>query len=350
MSLSLCRTVVGAIDGVEVERFAFGDPSGVEITMLSYGATVQSLRVPDRDGVRASVVLGLSDLAGYETVSPYFGATVGRYANRIGGAAFSLDGSRYELSANDHGNTLHGGGPAGFSHRVWSASAIEAPDRVGVRFGLVSADGDNGFPGQVRADVSYTVDAAGEVRIDYHATTDAPTVVNLTNHSYFHLGGEGTGSALGHVLMTDADRYVPVDDAGIPGGPVESVEDTPFDFRAPAVVGERIRSGHPQLLAGLGYDHCLVFTDGGRRMRLADPTSGRTMDVTTDQPGVQVYTGNKLTGSIRGIGGRTYRQGDGIALETQALPDSPNRPDFPSTVLRPGQDYRTTTTWRFGVE
>lgn len=342
--------------GQRVERWVFGDDV-LRVAMITYGATITSIEVPDRHGRRGNVALGLRTLAEYETVSPYFGATIGRYANRIAGGRFTLDGRRYQVPVNnppDHPvNALHGG-PGGFSTRVWTAAEVRRPHEVGVRFSLVSPDGDQGFPGTLRTEVEYVVTDAAELEIHYTATTDAPTVVNLTNHVYFNLAGESSGDVYDHLVQIRASRFTPIDAVSIPLGPQRDVAGTPFDFRTPHAIGERITVPDQQILNGLGYDHDFVLDAGLDRSRtpvvtVTEPTTGRVLRTYTDQPGVQFYTGNFLTGSLVGTGGRTYRQGAGFTLETQHFPDSPNQPSYPSTVLRPGQTFTSRTVYRFSA-
>jgi aldose 1-epimerase len=371
-------------DGEPVERYTLINRGGTCVRVLTYGGILQSFEVPDRHGRSANIVLGFADLAGYLSEHPYFGATVGRYGNRIAGAAFDLDGQTYRLAANNGPNSLHGG-LRGFDKRVWRATPVTpgaaagtgnggaGGDGAGVRLSYVSPDGEEGFPGTLRATVTYTLTDRDELRIDYHATTDRPTVVNLTNHSYFNLAGEGSGDVHGHRLQIAADAYLPTDATQIPTGRTAQVEGTPFDFTRPRLVGERIRSAHPQMVTARGYDHTFVLDKADRpaagrptvnppisdrpttdrptaegaafAAELTDPGSGRVMRVHTTEPGIQLYTANHLGGDLVGAGGRTYRQGAGLCLETQHFPDSPNRPDFPSTVLRPGEEYASTTVY-----
>ena len=322
-----------------------GEEPGPRLEVMDLGATTHSLVVTGGDGVRRNVVLGHPTAAHYLGSTAYLGATVGRYANRIAGGAFSLDGRPVRLGVNDRGNTLHGG-PDGFDRRLWSV--VDGDDTT-VLLRLESPDGDQGFPGAVVAEVRYTV-LTDAVRIELTASTDAPTVVNLTNHSYFNLRGEGSGSAEGHLLQVQADHFLPVDATGIPLGDLAPVEGTPFDLRTPKRVGDVVRRDHPQLLDARGIDHNVAPDGGGLRRvaTLADPETGTTLDLVSDQPGLQVYTGNFLDGSLVGTSGGLYRQGDGIALEPQLFPDSPNHPSFASPVLRPGERYRAVSEWRFG--
>lgn len=354
-----------------VEQRPFGTmPNGQQVDLytlrngpvaahiMTYRAALVGVEAPDRAGRPADVVLGYDTLQGYLQDEAYFGATVGRYANRIAGASFTLDGTTYRLVANDHGNTLHSGtGSAeGFNARVWSVTEAGTEGNA-ARLVLtqVSPDGDQGFPGRLNVRVTYTLGNDGALQIDFDATTDKPTAVNLTNHAYFNLGGQGSGNALEHELMIDADRYTPVDPNLIPTGELAPVVGTPFDFRMPHPVGRDIRRNDPQILYGHGYDHNFVLNgaSGGEprlAARLRDPKSGRVLEVLTTQPGLQFYSGNFLLGTFAGKDGVVYRQSDGLALETQHYPDSPHQPSFPSTVLRPGEHYRETTVFRFTTE
>lgn len=302
-------------DGRQVRQYTFGSRRGLLVRMITYGAVVQTIEMPDRFGRRDDVVLGFDNLDDYVKISPYFGATIGRYANRIAGGTFTLDGTTYHIPTNDGPNALHGG-PEGFNTKVWDAEEIREHDRVGVRFRYVSPDGEMGFPGTLTTTVSYTVSHRGELAIRYHATTDKPTVLNLTNHSYFNLGGEGSGTIYDHVATIDADRYTPIDATSIPLGPLPPVAGTPFDFRHWHTFGERIREGDQQILRATGYDHNWVINGNGMRTaaRVFDPRTGRGIECRTTQPGVQVYTANFLTGEFAGIGDRTYRQGDAFTL------------------------------------
>ncbi|MDT0443758.1 aldose epimerase family protein [Streptomyces johnsoniae] len=336
-------------DGTEVHRWTLSR-GGTRLRVLSYGGIVQSLEVPDRDGRAANVSLGFDRLDPYVADSPYFGALIGRYGNRIAEGRFTLDGAEYRLPVNDGPNSLHGG-DIGFDKRVWDVTP-SAPATLTLRY--ISPDGEMGYPGTLDVEVEYALGERGDFRIDYRATTDAPTVVNLTSHVYFNLAGEGSGGIHDHRLSLPASRYTPVGETLIPTGEPATVEGTPFDFRRAKTIGDDLRAGHRQLLHAQGYDHNLVLDKGStpepeRAATLYDPSSGRLMTVSTTEPGVQFYSGNFLDGTLVGTSGRTYRQGDGLCLETQHFPDSPNRPDFPSTVLRPGDTYRSTTVHSFTV-
>jgi len=352
---SLTKESFGAFEGRPVERYSLSIPGRIEVGILTYGGIIQSVSVPGRNGGLANVVLGFASLEDYveRNDQPYFGCITGRYANRIAGGCFTLDGETYQLAINNGPNALHGG-VRGFDKHVWDASESSSADGVALRLSRISPDGEEGYPGTMQVEVTYTLTAGGDLRIDYRATTNRATILNLTNHSYFNLSGEGTGSIEDHELQLFASRYTPVDETSIPTGELAPVAGTPFDFREPTPIGARIRKDHPQIANGLGYDHNFVFDrpsiDDASLIpaaNLHDPSSGRRLTIFTTQPGVQFYSGNFLTGTFAGTGGRRYRQGDGLALETQHFPDSPNRPDFPSTVLRPGEEFTSTTVLRF---
>jgi aldose 1-epimerase len=338
-------------DGVSVSIYTLTNQNGVTARITNYGGIVVSLQTPDRNGRMADIVLGFDALDGYLThPGTFFGALVGRYANRIGHARFLLEGREYRLEKNDGDNSLHGGS-RGFDKRVWTPR--ELPDG-GLELTYLSKDGEDGYPGNLTATAVYHLSDANELRIDYSATTDKDTVVNLTNHSYFNLKGAGSGDILGHRLLLNADRFTPVDAGLIPTGELRSVHGTPLDFRKSTEIGARIEAADEQLKLAKGYDHNWVLNGNGAGLNLAarveEPSTGRTLEVLTTQPGVQFYTGNFLDGSIRGKGGKAYGRRSGFCLETQHFPDSPNRPAFPSTELKPGQRFQSTTVFRFGVE
>ncbi len=319
------------------------------VSVTNYGATVVSIEAPDKAGKKADVVLGFKDIAGYQDPkqTAYIGAIVGRYGNRIAKGKFSLEGKSYQVPGNDHGNALHGG-TVGFDKKVWAAHQV--PD--GVELTLVSPDGDMGFPGTLTAHVKYTV-IGPSLQIDYTATTDKPTVVNLTNHSYFNLAGEGSGNVLEHQLTLAADQITPIDAGLIPTGKMMAVAETPFDFRQAHAIGERINASDEQLKLAGGYDHNFVLSKSGPAIHLVakaqDPKSGRTLEITSTEPGVQFYSGNFLDGSLTGRSGAQYVKYAGFCLETQHFPDSPNEPSFPSTELKPGQTLHSRTVFTFGV-
>jgi len=351
------RAPFGALpppDGRTVEAFTLVNAHGIELRAITYGGIIVSLKTPDRAGSQADIVLGFDSLAGYLPNASYFGAIVGRYANRIARGRFTLDATTYQLATNNGTNHLHGG-VRGFDQAIWQGSPFRNDDGVGVVLTHTSPDGDEGFPGTLQAQVTYTLTRGDELIVDYAATSDRPTPVNLTQHSYFNLAGAGSRDILDHRLTIDADAYTPVDATLIPTGERTPVAGTPFDFRKPTAIGARIEADHPQLRYGGGYDHNFVLNGAGKdgglvhAARLVEPASGRTLDVSTTEPGLQVYSGNGLDGSLRGKGGHAYTHRSGLALETQHFPDSPNQPDFPSTILRPGQEYRSRTVFAFGV-
>jgi aldose 1-epimerase len=350
---SVTRAPFGKLpDGTAVESFTLINANGLEVRAISYGGIIVNLKTKDRTGKLDDITLGYDDLAGYLKQSPYFGTIVGRYGNRIAKGQFTIDGKTYTLAKNNGPNHLHGG-IKGFDKVVWKAEPFQKGDTAGVVFSHVSPDGDEGYPGALTARVTYTLTNKDELRVDYHATTDKPTHVNLTQHAYFNLAGDGTRDILGHELTIAADRYTPVDSTLIPTGELAPVAGTPFDFRKPHAIGARIGADHEQLKHGKGYDHNFVLNRTGNGLvpvvRVVEPTTGRTLDIATTEPGVQFYTGNFLDGTITGKGGHVYKQRYGFCLETQHYPDSPNQPKFPSTLLRPGQEYKTTTVFTFGT-
>lgn len=338
-------------DGATIELFTLRNETGIEVRAMSYGAILVSIRTPDRAGQFADIALGSDALDDYITRPRFFGALVGRYGNRIGNARFAIDGQTFQLAPNNGTNHLHGG-LKGFDKVVWNAAPFERSNAVGVTFTYSSRDGEEGYPGTLQTAVTYTLTPGNELIVDYTATTDKPTIVNLTQHSYFNLAGEGRGDVLKHELMINADRFTPVDAGLIPTGELAPVGGTPFDFRSPTAIGARIDADDSQLKLGGGYDHNFVL-NGGPGLHLAarvvEPASGRTLQVDTTEPGVQFYSGNKLTGAA-GKAGHLYGPRSGFCLETQHFPDSPNKPNFPSTILRPGDTYRSKTVFTFGVK
>lgn len=338
-------------DGTPVDIYTLHNERGLEAKVLSYGGIIQSLRTGDRDGKLADIVLGFDSLSQYVKESPYFGAIVGRYANRIAKGQFTLDGVTYHLPINNGPNSLHGG-LVGFDKVVWHVQPFDHDDGVGLVLTHVSPDGDQGYPGTLHVRVTYTLTDEDELRVQYHATADKPTVLNLSQHSYFNLTGNARRDVLGHVLTMYADSITPVDSTLIPTGEVMHVRDTPFDFRTPTAIGARINDrSNDQIRYGNGYDHNFVVdkADSGLAhvAHVLEPISGRMMDVYSDQPGVQFYTGNFLDGTLHGKGGAVYGFRFAFCLETQHYPDSPNHPNFPSTVLRPGQEFNSTTLFVF---
>ena len=332
-------------DGQEIKLYTLTNTNGLRARITNYGAILVSLEVPDRDNKLADITLGFDTLDGYITRHPYFGATVGRYANRIGGAKFKLNDVEYKLAANNGPNHLHGG-TKGFDKVVWTVEEERAEtDKALVKLSYLSKDGEEGYPGNLACTVTYTLTKDDELKISYEAETDKTTILNLTNHSYWNLAGQGDGDILGHELMLNADKYTPVDEGLIPTGEIKSVKDSPMDFTRPMTIGSRIGQ------VGSGYDHNYVLNSGGGRLalcaRVYEPTSGRVMEIYTTEPGVQFYTGNFLDGSITGKAGKVYKKHYGFCLETQHFPDSPNKPQFPPVVLNPEQKYTTVTVHKF---
>lgn len=349
------REAFGATtEGEAVNLYTLRNANGMEMTVTDYGGIIVSLLVPDRDGRLGDVVLGFDSLAGYLAGHPYFGAIIGRYGNRIAGGRFTLDGREYTLATNNGPNHLHGG-IRGFDKVVWDADPFEGEEGSGIVFRYTSPAGEEGYPGTLEARVTYTLTPDDRIIFDYHATTDAPTPVNLTQHSYFNLAGHGGGDILDHVVTIHADAFTPVDSTLIPTGEIRGVDGTPFDFREPTAIGARIGQADAQLRFGLGYDHNFVLNraDGAGAPTLAarvyEPTTGRVMEIHTTEPGLQFYSGNFLDGSLTGKGGVVYGHRTGFAMETQHFPDSPNQPGFPSTILRPGGEYRSRTIYSFST-
>ena len=352
--LSVSETPFGTMpDGQKVEMFHLKNATGMEVDIITYGGAVQSIKVPDKNGKITDVALGFDNLKDYLKTDTFFGALIGRYANRIAKGQFTLDGKTYRLPINNAPNTLHGG-PKGFNTKVWAASPIETPNAVGVELSLWSPDGDMGFPGDLAVNARYTLDNSNDLRIHYSAVADKPTVINLTNHTYFNMAGAGNGTVLDQVAMINADKITPIDSTLIPTGKMMDVAGTPLSFTTPTPIGEHIRADNQQLKYTEpkqgGYDFNYVLNDPGNLDALAasvtDPKSGRTIEMYTNEPGVQFYTGNFLH-DVHGKDGKTYPHWGGFTLEAQHFPDSPNQPNFPSTELKPGQKYSQTTIYKF---
>jgi aldose 1-epimerase len=365
---SCCAIATSAAELARVERAPFGvtaegekvdvitlrNRSGMQVRLLTRGGTIIEISTPDRRGANTNVVLTQKDFLAADA-STSFNALIGRFANRIaGGGGFTLDGVFYKLAGESKAGVVLHGGPRGFAARIWQASTSEHSDAAAVALSYVSADGENGFPGELKLQVTYKLDDASVLAIDYEASTTKPTVVNFTNHAYFNLGGHESGSVYGEWLQVLADRWTPTDERLVPTGEIATVAGTPFDFRKPALIRERVYSSHPQMVLARGLDHNLVLEKAEGKLavaaRLWDPQSGRQLEVLTTEPAVQIYSANNLAGSALAADGRTLRQGDGITFETQHFPDSPNKPSFPSTVLRPGETFRSTTQFVFSTD
>ncbi len=352
----------GEVDGEEVTLFTLTNANGMEVKITNYGGIITSVVVPDRDGNMENVTLGFDNLDQYVAGHPYFGNITGRYANRIARGQFDIENEQFfededfYLAVNNPPNTLHGG-ERGFDKFVWAAEEVTGEGEVGVRLSRVSPDMEEGYPGNLTVEVTYTLTDNNEIRIDYHATTDEPTHVNLTNHAYWNLAGDGSGSIDGHELQLMASNYTPVDESLIPTGEIAPVAGTPLDFTTPHRIGERIRDDFEQLVIGRGYDHNFVLdrpspddTSLILAARVVEPESGRVLEIHTTEPGIQFYSGNFLDATVIGAAGKMYRQGDGFALETQHYPDSPNQPHFPDTLLEPDEEFNSTTIFAFSVE
>jgi len=344
----------GTRDGRPVTLYTLSNANGVEVDTMNYGGIILSIRVPDRKGQFADIVLGHETLDGYIPNPPYIGAIIGRYGNRIANGTFTLGGKTYTLPKNDGPNTLHGGIAKTFDRVLWEGEPLK--DKTGVAFSYVSKDGDDGFPGNVKVRVTYTLTDGNALLIDYEATTDKATPINLTQHSYFNLAGEGNGDILNHEIMINADRFTPVDKNLIPTGELRPVKGTPLDFTTSTKIGARIDDGYDQMVLGHGYDHNFVIDpkpdQNGLKLaaRVHEPASGRTLEVWTTRPGVQFYTGNFLDGTVTGKQGHVYKRRYGFCLETQHFPDSPNHPDFPSTILKPGETFQSKTVFKFSTK
>jgi len=340
-------------DGRPVDLYTLTNSKGMQVRAMTYGGIIVSIRVPDKSGKIQDVVLGYDTVEGYLANPAYFGAIVGRYANRIANGTFTLDGVKYTLAKNDGQNSLHGG-KVGFNKELWEGKQFESAKGVGVEFSLLSKDGEEGYPGNLKVKVRYTLTDENQLMLDYEATTDKATPLNLSQHSYFNLAGEGSGDILQHHLMLNADRFTPVDKTLIPTGELRAVQGTPLDFTKPTAIGARIDEDYEQLVIGHGYDHNFVINRKDDSLTLAarvhEPTSGRVLEVYTTEPGVQFYSGNFLDGTITGKQGHVYKRRNGFCLETQHFPDSPNHPDFPSTILKPGTTFHSQTIFKFSTE
>ena len=348
------REPFGTVNGVNVEMLTLTNKNGIEVRAITYGGTITSIKTPDRKGALSDIVLGFNSIEGYLKDEPFFGAIIGRYGNRIAKGRFTIDGQEYVLATNNGPNHLHGGN-RGFDKHIWS---VDVPPSVAgqssVAFSYTSGDGEEGYPGQLLAKVTYTLNDNNELIVNYEAWTNKATHVNLTQHSYFNLAGEGSGDILGHELTIDADQYTPVDATLIPTGELAPVAGTPFDFRQSTAIGARIEAADEQIKNGQGYDHNWVLNRRAagrqRAARVVEPTSGRTLEVATTEPGLQFYAGNFLDGTLSGKAGRPYGRRSGFCLETQHFPDTPNQKNFPTTLLKPGEEYKTETVFTFGVQ
>lgn len=336
--------------GEEVKLFTLRNAHGMEARITNWGGYIVALKVADKKGRFDDVVLGFDSLDGYLAKNPFFGCITGRYANRIGGAKFQIDGAEYQVTPNSGKHQLHGG-KEGFDKKLWAATPIQTGNDIGVKLTYTSADGEEGFPGTLQCTVTYRLSPDNGLQIDYKATTDKPTVLNLTNHAYFNLAGEGSGDILGHELTIPTDQITATDDDLIPTGEIVSIKGTPLDFTTPHTIGERIGADFKPLIQGIGYDHNYVLSGSGMKLAaiVKEPKSGRVMTVRTTEPGVQLYTGNHLNG-VNGKGGHIYAKRNGLCLETQHYPDSPNHPNFPSVILRPGETFESTTIYQFSAE
>jgi aldose 1-epimerase len=357
MEATLKKQLYGTTQsGDPIHEYTLSNANQVTVQIINYGGIITTVSAPDRAGNVLNVALGLPTLLDYETHNPYFGCIAGRFANRIARGKFSLDGKTYQLAINNGINHLHGG-LKGLDKQVWQVTReINTANEEGIELHYLSPDGEENYPGNLDITMTYLLTASNELRIEYRATTDAPTILNLTNHSLWNLAGEGSGTVTNHFLQLNADQYVPVDEGAIPFGALAPVAGTPFDFRAAKCIADDIRSDHQQIVLGKGFDHNWVINNPSgpndapvKAGELLDPVSGRRMEIWTTQPGIQVYSGNFLDGANYGPSRRAYRMGDGLALETQHYPDSPNQPSYPSSVLRPGEEFRSTTIYKFGV-
>ncbi|GGA88240.1 aldose 1-epimerase [Flavobacterium palustre] len=339
--------------GEKIDSYKLKNQKGMEVDIMTYGGIITSLKVPNKAGVSEEVVIGFNNFEQYTKENPYFGTLIGRYGNRIAKGKFTLDGKEYQLATNNGKNALHGG-PEGFHRRIWTVEEAKGGNAAVLKLKYISKDMEEGYPGNLTVFVTYTLNNDNSLDVQYEATTDKKTVVNLTQHSYFNLSGDFTKTILNNEITIDADKLVPVDADLIPTGKLDDVTNTPFDFRKPKAIGKDIEVTNDQLKKGLGYDHCWVLNNQDKGFRFAasayEPTSGRLLEVYTDQPGIQLYTGNFLDGTLPTRDGKTYAHRTGLCLETQHYPDSPNQKDFPTTVLNPGENYKTKTTFKFSTK
>jgi aldose 1-epimerase len=339
--------------GEKVDSYKLKNQNGMEVDIITFGGRITDLKVPNKDGVSENVVIGFNSLAQYEKENPFFGALIGRYGNRIAKGKFSLDGKNYQLAINNAPNALHGG-PQGFFNVVWKADEAKSGNTASLKLSYLSKDGEEGYPGNLQVYVTYTLTNDNQLEVLYEATTDKKTVVNLTQHSYFNLSGDFSKTILDHEITLNADKIVPVDATLIPTGKLDDVTNTPFDFRKPKLVGKEIDAKNEQIERGKGYDHCWVLNNPEKSKTVIatayHPASGRVLEVTTDEPGIQFYSGNFLDGTLPNPKGGTFAHRTGFCLETQHYPDSPNQKDFPTTVLNPGENYKTKTTFKFSVK
>lgn len=339
--------------GEKVESYKLKNQNGMEVDIITFGGRITDLKVPNKEGVSENVVIGFTSLAQYEKENPFFGALIGRYGNRIAKGKFSLDGKEYQLALNNAPNALHGG-PQGYFNVVWKADEVKSGETASLKLSYISKDMEEGYPGNLKVFVTYTLTNDNQLEVLYEATTDKKTVVNLTQHSYFNLSGDFTKTILDHELTLNADKLVPVDADLIPTGKLEDVAGTPFDFRTPKLIGKDINAKNDQLEKGKGYDHCWVLNnpEKGKTIiaKVYHAASGRIMEMTTDEPGIQFYSGNFLDGTLPTRDGKTYAHRTGLCLETEHYPDSPNQKNFPTTVLNPGEQYKTKTTFKFSVQ
>ena len=347
--MKINKMTFGIADNKNIDLFELTNNSGISMSVTNYGGIITKFNMPDKIGNSSDITLGFNDLQSYINDSPYFGCIVGRYGNRIGNAKFSIDGTEYNLNKNDGDNNLHGG-LKGFDKVIWNAKEVQNDNAIGIEFSYLSINGEEGFPGNLFTLVTYWLNNNNELKIEYKAETDKTTIVNLTNHAYWNLAGENSGNILNHILEINSDNFTPIDETLIPTGEIKSVKNTPMDFTSPKIIGKDIEADYDQLKIAGGFDHNWVINGNDNinfAARVSEPNSGRVMEVHTSEPGIQFYTGNFIDGTLVGKSGTSYRKRDGLCLETQHYPDSPNKPDFPSTILKPGEVYKTTTIHKF---